>query len=104
MRAYLRLQYTTDPRRSQDIRKAVEDAKEHLSPTARSVRRRLQKLEKVVDKDNLERARLKERIRYLEGEMRTSSLLNERGSVNLLRASLPVLTILLKRLKRHGNL
>jgi len=38
--------------------------------TARSVRRLLQKLEKVVDKDNLERARLKERIRYLEEEMR----------------------------------
>jgi hypothetical protein len=58
------------PRRSQDIRKAVEDAKGYLSPTARSVRRLLQKLEKVVDEDNLERARLKERIRYLEEEMR----------------------------------
>lgn len=58
------------PKRSQDIRTVLHNARGHMSPSDRSVRNLLHKLEKVVDQSNVEKAQLKAEIERSNEEIR----------------------------------
>lgn len=58
------------PKQSQDIRQALNNARGYKSPTNRSVRALLHKVEKALDQGNTERAKLRAEIARLKEDFR----------------------------------